>query len=551
MAGRLPHLLFRAACLLLLLAGVFGRGSLAAQGIPTERPLADRLDLIEKRGALIAGVKSDYPPFGMLDASGQLIGFEPDLAAEIARRLGVRLQLVAVTSTNRLQKLEEGAVDVVIATLGDTPQRREIATLVEPSYYASGAAIVAPPNNHLSTWAALRGKKVCATQGAYFNRPMAQRFLLDLQVFNGTRDTRLALRNGRCVAWLYDDTGIVGLLGDAELANYQTPLPSMMVSPWAIALAASERGSRLERAISDMLVDWHRSGWLIAAEQRWGIKPSQFLVDMRELWTRRMPDGRLLCTRRSDAGNDQWPAECRNRFLLSSADVDGIQRFGLLLKEQAGFDVSIIHDAYDRSLFLHGLWVTLQLMVACIAGSLAVGCLGALAAEAGLPVLRGCIRFSAALGRMTPPLLLIYLVFFGIGHVIVSRFGWTFDGAAIAIVCLSVYTGCAIVTALLDAAEVLKEQQAGFALRWRTLAQTLRLAYVPIVASLINVVKATGMASVIAVPELVSAATAIVAERGNASVMMSLLMITYFLLVLAVVQLFNLLERRILQRDGR
>ena len=47
--------------------------------------------------------------------------------------------------------------------------------------------------------------RVCATQGAYFNRPMAQRFLLELQVFNGTRDTRLALRDGRCDAWLYDD----------------------------------------------------------------------------------------------------------------------------------------------------------------------------------------------------------------------------------------------------------------------------------------------------------------------------------------------------------
>ncbi|EXI90605.1 MAG: hypothetical protein AW11_00462 [Candidatus Accumulibacter regalis] len=537
------RLLLLAVWLFPLLALACGRTALAAPPTP-----ADRLDLIEKRGALIAGVKSDYPPFGMRDGNGRLIGFEADLAGELARRLGVRLQLVAVTSTNRLQKLEEGAIDVVIATLGDTPQRREIATLVEPSYYASGATVVAPPNSHLSTWADLRGRKVCATQGAYFNRPMAQRFLLELQVFNGTRDTRLALRDGRCDAWLYDDTGIVGLLADSDLANYETPLPSMMVSPWAIALAASERGSRLEQVISDTIADWHRSGWLIAAEQRWAIKPSRFLVDMRELWTRLQPDGRPLCTRQSKADGDQWPAECRNRFLLSSADVDGIQRFGLLLKERAGFDVSIIHDAYDRSLFLHGLWVTLQLMVACIAGSLAVGCLGALAAEAGLPWLRGLVRSFAALARMTPPLLLIYLVSFGVGHVIVSRFGWTFDGAAIAIVCLSTYTGCAIVSALLDATAVLRQQQAGFALRWRTLAQSLRLAYAPVVASLINVVKATGMASVIAVPELVSAATAIVAERGNAAVMMNVLMITYFLLVLAVVQFFNLLERRILRR---
>ncbi|WP_313951965.1 transporter substrate-binding domain-containing protein [Accumulibacter sp.] len=540
-AGMGRGLRFCAACLLTLLALIASRSTLA-DGLP-----ADRLDLIEKRGVLIAGVKSDYPPFGMLDANGRLVGFEPDLAAALARRLGVRLQLVAVSSTNRLQKLEEGAIDVLVATLADTPQRRQIATLVEPSYYASGVTAVAPPHSHLSTWSDLRGRKVCATQGTYFNRPMAQRFLLELQVFNGTRDARLALRDGRCVAWLYDDTAIVGILGDAELPNYETPLPSMMVSPWAIALAVSERGSRLEHAISEAVADWHRSGWLIASEQRWTIKPSRFLAEMRELWTRRLPDGSPLCTRQ---GNDHWPAECRNKLLLGSEDVDGIQRFGLLLKEQAGFDLSIIHDAYDRQLFLHGLWVTLQLMAACIVGSLAVGCLGALAAEAGLPLLRGFVLLSAAVGRMTPPLLLIYLVFFGIGHVIVSRFGWTFDGAAIAVVCLSTYTGCAIVSALLDAASVLKAQQAGFTLGWRTLSQALRLAYAAVFASLINVVKATGMASVIAVPELVSAATAIVAERGNSTAMMNVLMISFFLLVVAVVQCFNYLERRILRRGS-
>ncbi len=71
------------------------------------------------------------------------------------------------------------------------------------------------------------------------------------------------------------------------------------------------------------------------------------------------------------------------------------------------------------------------------------------------------------------------------------------------------------------------------------------------VAILVNVVKATGMASVIAVPELISASTAIVAEHGNAGVMMNVLMITYFLLVLLVVRVFAGIERWVLQRDRR
>ncbi len=533
--GRGP--IFRIACVLVVLAILGSREA-----------LADRLDLIQKRGTLVVGVKSDYPPFGMLNASGHLVGFEPDLAAELARRLGVGVQLVAVSSTSRLQKLEEGAIDVVIATLGDTPQRRQIATLIEPNYYASGVTVVAPSSNRLSGWADLRGQKVCATQGSYFNRPMAQRFLLDLQVFNGTRDTKLALRDGRCIAWLYDDTGIAGILNDPEWANYGTPLPSTMISPWAMAIAASEQGSRLERALSDAIADWHRGGWLIETEKHWGIKPSRFLADTHELWTRVRPDGGPVCTR---LARGEWPAECRNKLLLTSTDVAGLYHVGLLIKEQTGLNLTILYDAYDRDLFLSGLWMTLHLMMASIAGSLLVGCLGALVAESGIPFLRDLVRLSAAIGRMTPPLLLIYLVFFGIGHIVVTRVGWTFDGSIIAIFCLSTYTGCAIVFALLEASAVLKHQEPGFALGWRNLPQVLRLAYASVVASLVNVVKATGMASVIAVPELVSASTAIVAEQGNPAVMMNVLMITYFLLVMGVVRIFNHIERRLHQHDGR
>ena len=162
-----------------------------------------------------------------------------------------------------------------------------------------------------------------------------------------------------------------------------------------------------------------------------------------------------------------------------------------------------------------------------------------------------CPRFPGRCGRMTPPLLLIYLVFFGIGHIVVTRIGWTFDGSVIATFCLSTYTGCAIVVALLEASTVLKHQEPGFALGWRNLPQVLRLAYASVVTSLVNVVKATSMASVIAVPELVSASTAIVAEQGNPAVMMNVLMITYFLLVMGVVRIFNYIECRMFQHDVR
>ena len=65
------------------------------------------------------------------------------------------------------------------------------------------------------------------------------------------------------------------------------------------------------------------------------------------------------------------------------------------------------------------------------------------------------------------------------------------------------------------------------------------LCYAAVMGNSANIVKATGMASTLALPELVHASTSIVAEKGNADVMMNLLLICYFVLVIITVQLFG------------
>src|SRR5271155_3341038 len=69
---------------------------------------ADVLDTIEARGTLIVGTKADYRPFGYRDASGAIVGFEPDLAKEVAKKLGVKVELVPVVASNRILLLTEG-----------------------------------------------------------------------------------------------------------------------------------------------------------------------------------------------------------------------------------------------------------------------------------------------------------------------------------------------------------------------------------------------------------------------------------------------------------
>ena len=77
----------------LFIAGmVIAAGLIAANG-----PLqAQTLDKIKQRGVLVVGTKADYKPFGFRDPKGAIVGFEPDLAKDVADRLGVRLELEPV-----------------------------------------------------------------------------------------------------------------------------------------------------------------------------------------------------------------------------------------------------------------------------------------------------------------------------------------------------------------------------------------------------------------------------------------------------------------------
>src|SRR6185312_15984039 len=98
--------------------------------------------------------------------------------------------------------------------------------------------------------------------------------------------------------------------------------------------------------------------------------------------------------------------------------------------------------------------------------------------------------------------------------------------------------------ALIEAAEAIRHHRPGYRLTLTGLPAAFSLAYQPVMASLVNIVKATGMASVVAVPELISSSTTIIAERGNSSEMMNILMAIYFLLVLIVIRLLAFLRKR-------
>ncbi len=491
---------------------------------------ASRLELIERRGRLVVGVKADYPPWGQIDAATELVGLEPDLAADIARRLVVGLELVAVTSANRLQRLEDGAVDLVIATMADTPQRRALAGLIEPHYYASGVNVLSPASARLTAWEQLRGRRVCLTDGAYFNRTLVERYGIVPQPYKGTRDSQLALRDGRCTAWAYDDTALIGELRQPRWQGYEMALPSIEIRPWAVAVKKSERDTAYGRFVADTVADWHRSGLLIERVRAWGLTPSEFLMRLHGLWSREGDDGGYYCAR--DAGG-AFPPSCLAPPGAGLAPPLQATGFAAFLTQDLGVDFSPVYDAFDRDLLLAGIGRTLLLGLLAIAGSLLFGLAVAVLELSSPAPLRIPLVAVVGVFRMTPPILHLYILFFGLGSLAVSRYGWAPGAFTVATTAFSLYAGAANAAILARAYETLGTRPGtlGVSATLALLPAAVDRAYEGLVANCVNIVKAAGMASTIAVPEVIWATRSIIAERGNGAEMMNFLLVFYLCLV--------------------
>ncbi|THK35528.1 transporter substrate-binding domain-containing protein [Ensifer sp. MPMI2T] len=138
------------------LAATVGFGSIAH---------ADALGDIAARGALRVAVPQDFPPFGSVGPDMAPVGYDIDMANLIAEKLGVKVELVPVTSANRIPYLQTNKVDLVISSLGKNPEREKVIDF-STAYAPFFNGVFGPAELAAAKPEELAGKVVGVTRGA-------------------------------------------------------------------------------------------------------------------------------------------------------------------------------------------------------------------------------------------------------------------------------------------------------------------------------------------------------------------------------------------------
>jgi polar amino acid transport system substrate-binding protein len=144
-----------------LAAALVALGLAAAAARPAA---AQTVDEILSRGTINIGVLVDLPPYGILNDKQEPDGYDVDVAKLLGKYLGVKVNLVTLTAPNRIPFLLTNKVDLIVATLGVTPERAKQVLFSIP-YSAIENVVFAPKEKTITKLEDLKGLKVGVPRG--------------------------------------------------------------------------------------------------------------------------------------------------------------------------------------------------------------------------------------------------------------------------------------------------------------------------------------------------------------------------------------------------
>lgn len=251
-----------------LLMACAGAALLMAQ---SSAVLADQLQDIQHRGVLRVAVPEDFPPFGSVGTDLQPQGYDIDMAGYLAKKMKLKLQLVPVSSANRVAYLQTNKVDLVISSLGKNAEREKVIDFSH-AYAPFFLGVFGPKDHPVKDAAALSGKTVGVTRGAVEDMVLTSVAPKDatIQRYEDNNTTLSAYLAGQVQ---YVATGNLVVAAITREHPSSAPVAEFMLkdSPCFIGLKKEEPA--LKQEVNTLIEDGIKDGTLNAMSEKWMKAP--------------------------------------------------------------------------------------------------------------------------------------------------------------------------------------------------------------------------------------------------------------------------------------
>ncbi|MRG61601.1 transporter substrate-binding domain-containing protein [Agromyces sp. CFH 90414] len=267
-----------AAAAALVLAGCAGNGDGGGEAEETVEPAptfdeGTTMAELSEAGTITIGTKFDQPLFGLVGPSGEPEGFDVEIGKIIAGELGIdaeNIEWVETVSANREPFIQNGQVDLVVATYTINDKRKEVVSFAGPYYMAGQSILVLSDNDDIESEDDLVGQPVCSVTGS---TPAANLKELGAEVLETDTYSNCLepLRQGQVVAVSTDNVILAGLAAQNE-GEFKVVGEPFTEEPYGIGVALEDTEFRMW--INDVLEAAYEDG---RYEEAWNSTAGEIL----------------------------------------------------------------------------------------------------------------------------------------------------------------------------------------------------------------------------------------------------------------------------------
>lgn len=252
-----------------ILASILTAASLFSVGAAHAQ---NALDHIVKAKTIKIAVPTDYPPYGSVDKNMTPQGLDVEMAQLIGSKLGVKVELVPVTSANRIPYLQTRKADLVISTLGKNAEREKVIDF-SAAYAPFFQAVYAAKSLNIKSFADMGGKSVAVTRGAMEDQELAKvaPSNVDFKRFEDNNATIAAFVAGQTQTLATS----AAVAGDMMQKNPQLGAEYKLLlkdSPCFIGIAKGE--DALKAKVNEIVANAKKDGTLDAMAKKWLGRPA-------------------------------------------------------------------------------------------------------------------------------------------------------------------------------------------------------------------------------------------------------------------------------------
>ena len=245
---------------------------IAACAVSTLANAQNALEDVLKTKKITIAIPTDYPPYGFVGTDLKPQGLDIDMANYIAQKLGVSIELVPVTSANRIPYLQTKKAELVISTLGKNPDREKVIDFTA-AYSPFFQAVFAAKSLNIKSYADLAGKTIAVTRGALEDQELAK-------VAPPTLDVkRFEDNNATVSAFLAGQTQLIAT-GASVAGNMMAKNPQLNTeyklllkdSPNFIGVGKGEDKLRLK--VNEIIAEAKKNGDIDKMASKWLGRPA-------------------------------------------------------------------------------------------------------------------------------------------------------------------------------------------------------------------------------------------------------------------------------------